>query len=211
MLRGWGGPALLASYEIERRPIAMRNVDYATRSFRALAGIPGWRGGADPTDWGPDRPWFSVPEHLKVQYAYEQSPICVPDGTPAPQPITPQFVPSTRPGTRAPHAWLADGRSTIDLFGDGFVLLRLGVQAPDGARLIEAARARHVPLRDVALAEPEIAALYQYPLVLVRPDGHVAWRGNEVPADAAAIIDRVRGAADPAAMSQPHAKERLEA
>ena len=42
-----------------------------------------------------------------------------------------RFVPSTRPGTRAPHAWLDDDRSTLDLFGDGFVLLRLGANPPD--------------------------------------------------------------------------------
>ena len=209
MIDGWGGPALLASYEIERQPIARRNVEYATRSFLALAGIPGWRGGPEPTDWGPDRTWLSVPEHLKVQYCYEQSPICVPDGSAKPQPITPHFVPSTRPGTRAPHAWLADGRSTLDLFGDGFVLLRLGPNPPDGARLIEAANTRGVPVREVVLPNQDIATLYERGLVLVRPDGHVAWRGDEVPTGAYEIIDRVRGAENSAHAGRT--AERLEA
>ena len=74
-----------------------------------------------------------------------------------------RFVPSTRPGTRAPHAWLDDERSTLDLFGDGFVLLRLGANPPDATRLIEAAKARGVPMRAVTLADPDVAALYETP------------------------------------------------
>jgi hypothetical protein len=194
MLEGWGGPALLASYEAERRPIAVRNVELATRSFRAIASIPGWRDTDQSADWQTNPPrWLSVPEHLKLLYAYERSPVCVPDGTPAPDPEPPRFVPSTRPGTRAPHAWLADGRSTLDLFGEGFVLLRFGAHAPDAGGLIDATNARGVPFHDITIADPDVAALYEKALVLVRPDGHVAWRGDECPADAGAIIDCVRG------------------
>ena len=54
-----------------------------------------------------------------------------------------------------------------------------------------------MPLRVIAIADPDIAALYERKLVLVRPDGHVAWRGDACPADVAGIIDRVRGAASP--------------
>jgi hypothetical protein len=122
---------------------------------------------------------------------------------------TAQFVPSTWPGSRAPHAWLADGRSTIDLFGNGFVLLRLGASPPDAGRIAEAAKARGVPLSIVSLNDPQLATLYERPLVLVRPDGHVAWRGTEPPADAAGLIDRVRGALGNAVTT--HAAERLEA
>ncbi len=192
MAEGWGGPALLASYEIERRPIAARNVGLATRSYNAIAAIPGWREGV--TDWKANPAWLSVPEHIKLQYGYDGSPICVPDGTPPVEVEPARFVPSTRPGTRAPHAWLDDDSSTLDLFGDGFVLLRLGAKAPDATRLIEAAKACGVPMREVALADPDVAALYETSLVLVRPDGHVAWRGNACPADAAGIVDRIRGA-----------------
>lgn len=101
---------------------------------------------------------------------------------------------STRPGTRAPHAWLADGRSTLDLFGEGFTLVRLGEDAPDASMLVAAAKARRVPIREVAIADPDIAALYERKLVLVRPDGHVAWRGDECSTEAQAIMERVRGA-----------------
>jgi 2-polyprenyl-6-methoxyphenol hydroxylase-like FAD-dependent oxidoreductase len=196
-MEGWGGPGLLASYEVERRPVALRNVELATRSFHAIAGIPGRRGAEDAADWqtSPSR-WLSVPEHVKMQYCYESSPICMPEGTRAPEPEPGRFVPSTRPGSRAPHAWLADGSSTLDLFGEGFVLLRLGSNPPGAARLTDAAKMRRVPMREVSLRDSQVAALYEKRLVLVRPDGHVCWRGDNVPADAGAIIDCVRGAAD---------------
>jgi hypothetical protein len=119
----------------------------------------------------------------------------MPEGTRARAPLPERFVPSTRPGTRAPHAWLADGRSTLDLFGEGFTLLHLGTHPADAAALIDAAQVRGVPLHDVVIADAELATLYERKLVLVRPDGHVAWRGDACPPDAAAIVDRVRGAA----------------
>jgi hypothetical protein len=196
VLQGWGGPILLDSYEAERRPIAARNVDLATRSFRAIASIPGWHDTDRAAEWPNNSPrWLSVPEHLKLLYCYEHSPICIPDGTPAPPPLPERFVASTRPGTRAPHAWLADGRSTLDLFGERFTLLRLGTHPADAAALIDAAKARGVPLHAIAIVDAELAALYERKLVLVRPDGHVAWRGDACPAEPGAVVDRVRGAA----------------
>jgi FAD binding domain-containing protein/aromatic ring hydroxylase-like protein len=211
MLAGWGAPALLASYEAERRPIAIRNVEYATRTYNALASIPGLRGSDDRAEWNKNPPrWLSIPEHLKSQYSYEASPICAVDGA-APEPETAEFVPSTRPGSRAPHAWLADGRSTLDLYGDGFVLLRLGANPPDASRLSRAAGERGVPFTVTTLADPEFATLYEKPLVLVRPDGHVAWRGDEPPAEAQALVERVRGAGNHAEVNCSHAAERLEA
>ena len=73
------------------------------------------------------------------------------------------------------------------------MLLRLGADASDGTAFEAAAAERHVPLRTVTLEGSEAIALYERPLVLVRPDGHVAWRGSEMPADAGAVIDYVRG------------------
>src|SRR5262245_59503909 len=75
MVEGWGGPALLSSYEAERRPIAVRNVELATRSFNAIAAIPGWRDGQ--AQWSADMNWVSIPEHIKLNACYENSPICV--------------------------------------------------------------------------------------------------------------------------------------
>jgi hypothetical protein len=128
-------------------------------------------------------------------YRYDDSPIVWPDGTPAPPLETQTYTQTARPGARAPHVWLADGRSTLDLYGRGFVLLRIGGDAPSGASLARAAEFAKVPLEVVTLDQREVLDAYQRRLVLVRPDGHVAWRDDAEPEDAEAVIDRVRGAA----------------
>ena len=89
----------------------------------------------------------------------------------------------------------AGGRSTIDLFGVGFVLLRLSELAPCANTLTEAAAAQGVPLRVVELRQPEVVKAYEKKLVLVRPDGHVAWRGDVLPDDLVALLRIVSGRA----------------
>ncbi|MDP4594342.1 MAG: hypothetical protein NWT00_07235 [Beijerinckiaceae bacterium] len=101
---------------------------------------------------------------------------------------------TSRPGSRAPHVWLKDGTSTLDYFGRGFVLMRLGADAPDVSAFQQAATAAGVPLTVVNNVEPDVVTAYERKLVLVRPDGHSAWRGDGVPDDPQAIIDCVRGA-----------------
>jgi hypothetical protein len=126
-------------------------------------------------------------------YRYHGSPVVCGDGTePPPQRVT-EYLQSTFPGARAPHAWLRDRRSTLDGFGKSFVMLRLGHGAPDPAPFEQAARRRAVPLETVSIDEPDARAVYERELVLVRPDGHVAWRGDALPADAAAIVAKVSG------------------
>jgi hypothetical protein len=125
---------------------------------------------------------------------YDHSPIVCDDGTPPPEASISEYRPTTRPGARAPHAWLSDGRSTLDLYGRGFTLVKIGAEAPDTGAFESAFATRHVPLSVVKLADPEIAKLYERRLVLVRPDGHVAWRGDNAPTDPLAVVDRIRGA-----------------
>ena len=205
VLEGWGGDGLLDSYESERRPIALDNVRVSTGLFNIFAEMPGRpeidadspQGQASRLDFAREyaRHHAQVPqftENLRLGYCYEPSPICVSDGTKRPAVETKAFIPVARPGTRAPHAWLADGRSTLDLFGRRFVLLRLD-DAPPVDALLDAAARRGVPLVVVDLAGPELLAVYERRLVLVRPDGHVAWRDDTMPSDALALIDHVRG------------------
>lgn len=208
MLEGWGGPDLLRSYDIERRPIAQRNTRFSTQNFRAWQDTPDPRAVCDETPEGERTraalgkrlrdstrvEWESM--GLQIGHRYDESPICIPDGTP---PVPDDFriyVPNARPGARAPHAWLKDGRSTLDLFGRAFVLLSFARDnTADVQAMRAAAEATGVPL-DVAVLddEPEVARLYAAPLVLVRPDGHVAWRGERA-GDARHILDVIRGAA----------------
>ena len=205
-LEGWGGAALLESYNAERQPIGLRNITKTAGFFKAHQTFhEGFGAIEDDTEQGRalrERLGPALVREvgamfrtigLQIGYRYEDSPICVPDGTPEPPDEPESFVASARPGARAPHAMLADGRSTLDLYGRGFVLLRLGADAPDGTAFEKAAAARGVPLKTVTLNEPDVTALYERRLVLVRPDGHVAWRGDRMPADPAAIIDTVRG------------------
>ncbi len=201
VLRGWGGPSLLDTFTPERLPIAKRNVDLSTRSYKAIETIPPWRHGSDPVayaaeldGWRLNLARYSVPDHVKAQYTYEGSAICVADGTPADDPDPKTFTASSRPGARAPHAWLDDGRSTFDLFDEGFTLLRLGAEPPNASGLINAARDRGVPIHEAVVKEQRIADLYERPLVLVRPDRHVAWRAAAPPEDPMAAIDHIRGA-----------------
>ncbi len=135
--------------------------------------------------------WFTLGVHLG--YRYDDSPICWPDGTAAPPDDPNRYVPSARPGSRAPHVWLDAGRSTLDLFGPAFALLGFGADPADVAKLTTAAGQRGVPVTFTAIDHKAAADLYERKLVLVRPDGHVAWRGDRAPDDALAVIDRVRG------------------
>ena len=206
-LDGWGGERLLDSYDAERRPIGVRNVAEASANFD-LWNVA--QDGAALTDASAAgvrrreeiggrlrdslRREFET-EGVQLGYRYDPSPICIADGTPPPpdEPMT--YVPTARPGSRAPHVWLADGRSTLDLFGRGFTLLCLGRGPPDPATLRRAAAARGVPLDVVRIDERPVVDSYGEALVLVRPDGHVAWRGAAAPEDAIRVVDVARGAA----------------
>ena len=143
---------------VERRPVGMRNVTEASGNLRRMlspAPHPDLlddtpQGAATREEVGREftetmrHEWFTLGVHLG--YRYEDSPICWPDGTAAPPDDPRTYTPTARPGHRAPHAWLADGRSTLDLFGRGFVLLGFGADAAEAAPLLEAARQRGVPL-----------------------------------------------------------------
>lgn len=210
LVQGWGGPRLLESYEVERRPVAIRNVEEATNNLKNMlspraqqeqlkgAFEAGPAGDAARVAFGEaytqmmKREWHTIGIHLG--YRYEGSPIVVPDGTPEPPDTVSTYEQTARPGHRAPHVWLAPGRSTLDLFGKDFVLLRFDPSTSTQA-LQDAARAREVPLRVEDISDAQARALYGSRLVLVRPDGHVAWRGDKPPEDALAVIDRIRGAA----------------
>lgn len=209
-LRGWGGSRLLGSYDIERRPVAIRNVTEATGNLQRMLAPrvnkppkevfePGPAGDRARKVFGDNytemmrREWFTLGIHLG--YFYEGSPIVVPDGTPAPPDDVSRYVQTSRPGSRAPHVWLSEGQSTLDLFGRGFVLLRFGPKPAAVDALLQAAKERTVPLSVVDLEHEEAGRVYERRLVLVRPDGHSAWRGDTQPEDALAVIDAIRGAA----------------
>jgi 2-polyprenyl-6-methoxyphenol hydroxylase-like FAD-dependent oxidoreductase len=221
VLKGWGGPNLLATYEIERKPVAVRNIKASTDNLERMLAPrtthkptpemfqPGPTGDIARKKYGEwytelmRHEWFMNGYHLG--YRYDTSPIVWPDGTPAPPMEGQTYTQIARPGARAPHIWIGEGRSTLDLFGKGFVLLRLGADAPAGEGIVGAFAAAAVPLKVETLASQDVRKLYERALVLVRPDGHVAWRADKEPADATTLADCVRGAGS---LSQMQAVER---
>jgi 2-polyprenyl-6-methoxyphenol hydroxylase-like FAD-dependent oxidoreductase len=205
-VQGWGGPRLLDSYEVERRPVGLRNInqaytghadnrDRATHPDIAKDTPEGARARARMKEQIlASQPAMVLTDGIALGYRYDPSPIVSPDGTKPTEDTISVYIPTARPGSRAPHAWISEGRSTVDLFGGDFVLLRLGSGAPDSGAIEAAFRRRDIPLQVVPVGNPEIARLYEQKLVLVRPDGHVAWRSDSPPEDAIALADRVRGA-----------------
>lgn len=219
-LRGWGGDGLLDSYDVERRQIALRYVNEASnnRVFDQMiepspeldedtpAGAAA-RARLERLIYAYRLREFST-KGVQLGYRYRGSPVCVPDESSLEPPDDHMlYAPSTWPGCRAPHAWLAPGRSSLDLFGRGFVLLRFDASI-DVQATVDAFRQWGVPLQVIDIAAPAIAALYEKALVLVRPDGHVAWRGAAAHARphelAAAITGRASGEAVAAPSHERH-------
>jgi 2-polyprenyl-6-methoxyphenol hydroxylase-like FAD-dependent oxidoreductase len=209
VLDGWGGQSLLESYTLERKPIAMINVNEAAEMRASFDNqTPFSPAIEEDNEEGKQirakaraailRTRAKEFQHdsagIELGYRYENSPICVGDGTPAPELDHGLYVPSTRPGARAPHVWLQDGRSTLDLFGKGFTLLSLSDNSVGTSACTGAASKVAMPLEVIALNDPSVRTTYERPLVLVRPDGHVAWRGDSVPENVCEILARVRGA-----------------
>ena len=125
-------------------------------------------------------------------YYYDASPLIAYDGEAAPDYTMHRFTPSTVPGCRTPHVWLADGRSLYDALGDGYTLLRMDPDI-DATALLDAASARNMPLRVVDVTGDTARAVYPQALLLSRPDQHVAWRGDALPQDAGRLLDLLRG------------------
>ncbi|HEV7214843.1 MAG TPA: FAD-dependent monooxygenase, partial [Chloroflexota bacterium] len=172
VLQGWAGPDLLDTYQAERLPAVQHQTEEALKNTR--------------------RPQQNVSTLGLVLGASYDSAAVIADGTPPPEVADPvaDYIPTARPGRRAPHVWLeqAGGRlSTLDLFGNAFVLLAGADGAAACRAAAAAAEANDVPLRSYVvgsggdLADPAAAwsALFGVApdgAVLVRPDGHVAWR-----------------------------------
>jgi 2-polyprenyl-6-methoxyphenol hydroxylase-like FAD-dependent oxidoreductase len=200
-LRGWGGPQLLASYEVERRQVGEHNVG---ASRYATLGRRKWR-----SMWRPDirddtpagaatrRNLSAVADieqrksnemiGAELGYRYVDSPIIcnVPGG---PEHLFREYQPTTWPGARLPHVWLDDGTPMQDRIGDGYTILKLGrTTKADSSVLERAIRSRGAPATVLDVPDRIARDIYGYDLLLLRPDLHVVWRGNTAPEDAAEV------------------------
>lgn len=156
-----------------RAEVARRTLETKTREFRTLGVVLGARYGA--------------------------SPVVVPDGSEPPPEDYSIYVPNAVPGSRAPHLWLCEGTgpgaSLFDHFGPGYTLLVLDPAAEAHAAPLMAEAARSgVPLKVLPVHHPAVRDLYGAAFALIRPDQHVAWRGNRLP-EPEALIDAVSGKA----------------
>ena len=202
VLQGWGGEALLDSYESERRPVAERTIAEAARNRSVLApelgnpqltaegtvGDEAREKAAQIIQAAKDGEFHSL--GLVLGYQYSGSPVIVDDGSPV-ELEGQHYRESAGPGARLPHLWLADGASLYDQLGSGFTLLRLQENA-DVTPFVQAASERGVRLKVVDLQAENVEDRYGAALVLVRPDQHVAWRGADGAA-AADLLNRVCG------------------
>ena len=206
-LAGWGGPALLDSYEIERRQVGERNVG---ASRYASLGRRKWRaqyrpGIGDDTRQGAaarellarvaavEQPKSNEMIGAELGYRYVDSPVVcdIPGG---PEHRFRVYEPTTWPGARLPHVWLADGTPVQDRIPfEGYTLLRLGGTRVDGAGLEKAMRAGGAPFTLLEIPDEPARDVYGADLILLRPDLHIVWRGNRAPEDAGEIAAMATG------------------
>jgi 2-polyprenyl-6-methoxyphenol hydroxylase-like FAD-dependent oxidoreductase len=207
MVQGWGGSNLVASYEAERKPIAMRNTGAArqlSKNIGALT-IPPALEQNSPAGAQARRELGALLSTYGEQYGsigvqlgarYDGSPIVAENGAPPADDFI-NYTPSSVPGGRAPHFWLDDGRgfgsSLFDRLGTGFTLLRLGGNAPSGLALVQAAAGAGIPCDLLDCPDGDARDLYGCDLALIRPDQHVAWRGNQLPADCDRLLAQLNG------------------
>ena len=207
VVKGFGGQELISSYELERRPVGLRNCDASRRHNLVRVEIAKLYDAAIFAE-GPDgdsrrrraaneigRIGNHENESMGIEfgYWYRDSPIVMndADGVPAEDPLT--YSPTTAPGARLPSVYLKDNRPLFDRLGPWLTIVNFG--GHDASGFVEAAAELNVPLKMLNLDEPEVAAIYGKDMILVRPDQHIAWRGRG-PADqrdAAAVLSRVLG------------------
>ncbi len=204
VLRGGGGPVLLPSYEIERKPLAQRNTAYARQfadSVGLFAATPLLEEDSPAGAAERSRASTHLNAHVRLEFnipgvtfggRYDGSPLIVADGTVAPPDQPNVYLPTACPGGRPPHAWLADGRSLFDSFHSEWTLLVLGADAPAAGGFVDAAKALGMDMKLVRHPAPELRTLYQAALALIRPDQIVAWRGDS-DAAAATVLRRAGG------------------
>ena len=193
-LKGWGGPELLDSYEIERRQVGDRNVG---ASRYANVGRQKWRSIAtdeifDGTDAGEliKRQLIQVADSeqrkgnrmigAELGYRYVDSP-CIDNIPGGPEHRVGKYNPNVWPGSRLPHCWLDDGSALQDQLPETYVLLSLGKKSLDTSKLRQSYEKIGAPVTEVRIESDRLRDLYGFDFLVLRPDMHVVWRGNDAP------------------------------
>jgi len=214
-LTGWGGDALLSSYEAERRKVHQRTIAEAVHNY-ALTGSELVRPGLEEAGLIGEATRREVADIIQATklrefktlgivlgMRYEDSPIVAPDGSNPPPDHFMLYTPSAHPGCLAPHLWLSDGSSLYDHFGLDFTLLIADGQSSDADEFIATAAKRNVPVKMLALSDKRLRSRYAARFTLIRPDQHVGWRGDSLSLDCNALISRLTGTIQTSAPPQP--------
>lgn len=206
VLQGWGNAELLASYENERKPVHRMYIEEATENYAFVThhmvndrleldnqeGMQARSALGERISAGKPREFRPIGAILG--YTYNPSEIIVSDGSEAPSHDPLRYEPSSRPGALLPHMWLADGTSIYDHLGQGYTLLQIGKEeAGDVETIRTSARNLRFPLTTLVVEETEAVERYGARLILVRPDQHVAWKGNAIPANPRALLLTLSG------------------
>jgi 2-polyprenyl-6-methoxyphenol hydroxylase-like FAD-dependent oxidoreductase len=206
VLKGWAPPSILDAFERERHPIteqvsrfvAELGVQLVRRRNEPPEGIEeeGSEGDSVRARFGQEMYDMNVGQYccggLNFGYFYDGSPLIFYDGEAHPSYTMASFTPSTVPGCRLPHVWFGDGRSVYDVLGPEYTLLRFNPSLDVGG-LVDAAAAEGFPLTVVDADASRGDSLDKYPLLIVRPDRHIAWRGFDLALPPADMIARLRG------------------
>jgi len=208
-VQGWAEESILDAYEIERQPITEQVshfvMNHAQKMIKARRAVPpniedlDTEGEAARALIGQEAYELNVQQFccagLNFGYFYQGSPIIAYDDETAPGYTMGGFTPSTVPGCRVPHFFLADGQSLYDVLGSGYTLMRFDPGIDVSALMSEAKKWR-VPLALLDLHDqPECPDVYRHALVMCRSDQHIVWRGQQLPPDLPALLTMLRGAA----------------
>ncbi|KAH7161945.1 FAD binding domain-containing protein [Dactylonectria estremocensis] len=197
VINGQGGEHLLRSYEIERKPVAIRNIERSGVHFKVHRDYVQWVAEAGPGTFSSTTPQSAalhdrirdhVLEHpgenqdqgIEMGYRYNGSPIVLRGENAEEEPESDfrRYVASTWPGGRAPHVYLSDGETSIfDLFGAGFTLVDFSRDGWWAREFSETSTRLGIQLKAIRLPqETHLRDVWGRDAVLVRPDDHVAWR-----------------------------------
>jgi hypothetical protein len=132
---------------------------------------------------------------IELGYRYAGSPLICDEEGDAPPSDSFAYTPTTWPGSRLPHVWAAPGVGVQDLVGltNAFTLLRVGPDPLPGESLRNTFASLGVPFQVIDVDNDSAREVYQHPLLLLRPDMHVAWRGQTPPEDPKRLARIVTG------------------
>jgi 2-polyprenyl-6-methoxyphenol hydroxylase-like FAD-dependent oxidoreductase len=205
MVEGWGGAKLIDSYFEERHSIGVRNTKEAADCFDQLNSVMQYGDILDEDSKRAEKLREKLSINLKEQdkliassgtllgYRYNNSSIVIPDGTEETIDNPRKYIPTARPGHRAPHIWLEEGVSIYDKFNKNFTLLVFTEDLIDAKKLISKAESIALPIHLLQINDKDVLNLYLNKYVIVRPDLMVAWRSDYIPENIIDILNTIIG------------------